>query len=270
VNPEHGLRFPPLRAADRWVWGPPIVAVTLLVFVYLTRTNAAIFIFVNSLSGFTGDTVWALITIFGDGTVVSALLLPLVHRRPDIVWAMALATVFAVFCVHGLKPWLDLPRPPGVFATDAIHIIGPAYRTEAFPSGHTATIFTLVGVLALSTASRSLRWALVLSGTAVGLSRIVVGVHWPVDVLGGALGGWLVAVGGVWTARYWSWGLRPMGQRLLAVLLVVSALTLLFSYDTGYDEALTLQRFVGGACLIAGASGIVRLFRVRRETATNP
>jgi membrane-associated phospholipid phosphatase len=241
--------------------------VALLVFVYLTRTNAALFILINHFSGFTGDTAWALITIFGDGAVVAALLLPLVQRRPDIIWAMALATVFAVFWVHGLKPWLALPRPPGVFATEVLHVIGPAHRTQAFPSGHTATILTLVGVLALSTASSGLRWVLVLAGTAVGLSRIVVGVHWPVDVLGGALGGWLAALGGVWTARYWSWGVRPLGQRLLAALLLITALTLLVSYDTGYPEAVTLQRFIAGACIAVGMPGLLRLLRRREVSA---
>ncbi|MBN1335933.1 MAG: phosphatase PAP2 family protein [Deltaproteobacteria bacterium] len=50
---------------------------------------------------------------------------------------------------------------------------------EAFPSAHAAALFAVAAVLGRP-------WAWVLA-TLVALSRVVAGVHWPSDILGGAL-----------------------------------------------------------------------------------
>lgn len=74
---------------------------------------------------------------------------------------------------------------------------GIAVHTMAFPSGHSANSMAVWLAIALLAAPRRLRVpaavaALALSG-AVGLSRLVLGVHWPSDVVGG----W--AFGAAWT-----------------------------------------------------------------------
>src|SRR5512143_295572 len=117
-----------MRAFDMgspWTWGPPLAALLLGGAVYLSGTNQAVFLLINGLGTATGDPVWAALTIFGDALMVSALLLPLVDRRPDVILAMVLAAVRATLWVHGLKLWLALPRPPAVLPAQALHIIGP-------------------------------------------------------------------------------------------------------------------------------------------------
>jgi membrane-associated phospholipid phosphatase len=248
-----------------WTWGPPLAALLLGGAVYLSGTNQAVFLLINGLGAATGDSVWAIITIFGDALMVSALLLPLVDRRPDVILAMLLASVPATLWVHGLKPWLALPRPPAVLPAQALHIIGPMLTADSFPSGHATTIFTFAGVMVLGASSRLARWSVLLLAAAVGLSRSAVGAHWPLDVLGGLLGGWLAAVAGWWAALRLPAGLQPAVQRLLAAWLVTAAVILLLFRDGDYPQAMLMQRMVAALCLLAGIPGLLHLFSGERE-----
>ncbi|MFH9353356.1 phosphatase PAP2 family protein [Kitasatospora sp. NPDC017646] len=90
----------------------------------------------------------------------------------------------------GLVQFFARPRPPRPqWAADASGF--------SFPSGHSFTSAACAGLLALAvtrarpTAARTAAALAVVFAAAVGLSRIYLGVHWPLDVLGG----WLLAAG---------------------------------------------------------------------------
>ena len=193
------------------------------------------------------------------------LLLPLVARRPDIIWAAMLAAILATLWVHGLKPMLDIPRPTAVLPLDQIRVIGPEIHAKSFPSGHTATAFTLAGILAMAFRTRRVRAILIVLACLVGLSRVAVSAHWPMDVLGGAFGGWLAACAGwVWSER-WRWGRGRVGQTVLACLLLVSAAYLLFGYDARYHAADTLKTLIAALMLAVGAWRATILARLLRR-----
>src|SRR5207248_160615 len=169
-----------------------------------------LFLALNRIGPATSDVLWANITVLGDGMVAFALCLPLWRRRPDLLWALAFVALLGTLWVHGMKPFVDVARPPAVLG-DQVHIIGRAYKAHSFPSGHATTAFAIGGLLALGLTSRLWAGAIVALAVVVAASRAVVGVHWPLDILAGAFGGWLAAVCALWLAkRTWRFGERPL------------------------------------------------------------
>ncbi len=94
---------------------------------------------------------------------------------------------------HLIKPWVARERP--CFAVDGVNALIDQVRSNSFPSSHASNVF---GAAALFWLVRGRRWLWgFLVAALVGLSRIYVGVHYPSDVLAGALLGMLCA-GLVW------------------------------------------------------------------------
>jgi len=110
--------------------------------------------------------------------------------------ALLLATVVLErLSVDGLKmavgrprPELDLPFMPA---------------SASFPSGHSANSMAVFVAIALIAVPRPWRRSAVVlaacSSLLIGLTRVVLGVHWPTDVVGG-----------------WAWGLLVVGLAVAA------------------------------------------------------
>ena len=242
-------------------WLVPAIAALGFVALYGLDANRALFLALNKIGPATSDVLWANITVLGDGMVAFALCLPLWRRRPDLLWALAFVALLGTLWVHGMKPFVDVARPPAVLG-DQVHIIGRAYQAHSFPSGHATTAFAIGGLLALGLASRLWAAALVALALVVALSRAVVGVHWPLDILAGAFGGWLAAVGALWLAkRTWRFGERPLVQWTLALLLTACAVALVLGYPNEYPQADLFQRAIGICCIAAAAARLKRAAR---------
>ena len=81
------------------------------------------------------------------------------------------------------RPWLDWPIVPLVTEKDP----------NSFPSGHTCAAFAAGLSWARTLPWRWGRIAAVIAAVCMGLSRLYVGVHYPTDVLAGAVIGALCA-----------------------------------------------------------------------------
>jgi len=113
------------------------------------------------------------------------------HRSILPVTAGAAAAGIAWALAHAAKAIADRPRPYEVLA-GAVLRQQPAHGTS-FPSSHTdvtvAVVIALVPFLPRALAAVAIAYAVL-----VGWSRVYLGVHYPLDVLGGA--GIGMAVGG--------------------------------------------------------------------------
>jgi undecaprenyl-diphosphatase len=123
-------------------------------------------------------------------------------RDRAAAWRVLLAVGLSYLLVDAvLKPVIDRPRPTAEVAASAPRALPPLPSTASFPSGHaTASFSAAVTVSRMWPRTAPLWWALAL---AIGYSRIYLGHHYPLDILGGAiLGtsiGWWV-LGGAATA----------------------------------------------------------------------
>lgn len=242
-----------LRFTQPRVWVVPALALLGAAALLVSGGNERVFLLLNRLGPLTSDVVWANINVLGDTVVALALCLPLARRRPDLLWAIVPAALLGTLWVHAFKPLVDVLRPPAVLSAESLHIIGPAHHYHSFPSGHTTTIFLFAGVFVAAFGARAAGLLVVALAAAVAVSRAVAGVHWPLDLCGGAFGGWLAAILGLKIASLLSFGLHPAAQWIIALALAGCAVALLAGYDSGFPQALWFQRFIAVASLAAFA-----------------
>lgn len=255
------MRTEPLRLREPALWAVPLLCLLGFVAIWATGSNETLFRALNRLGPFSSDALWANLTILGDTLVALALAGLLARRRPDILWGLLLAAVFATAWIHTLKPLVQALRPLSVLGPEQVHVIGHALHAGSFPSGHTATVFTLAGVFMLRGVPRGLAWGLLLIAVLAGISRSAVGAHWPLDLLAGAFGGWLAAAIGSWLVERWDWGVRDGPARGIRVFFLLCAVALLGIHDTGYPQAQALQWAIGVAAVLGLSSVLWRDWR---------
>lgn len=221
----------------------------------------AAFLPLNRLATVFPDGLWEGLTVLGDARLAIALALFFSLRHPRLFWALILAALAATVLTHGLKPWVAAWRPPAVLPAEAFHLIGPALRKSSFPSGHAMTVAVLTGVGWCFLRRPASHLLLVCLAVTIGLSRVAVGVHWPIDVAAGLAGGWAAAWLGIRLADRWEGLAGRLAVHLTCVVLAAGAAVLLLIDDGGYARSRPLQLGVGLSALGWGLSQYLLLPR---------
>jgi undecaprenyl-diphosphatase len=132
----------------------------------------------------------SLIGVYGAVWIALALVLAVRWRRPELV-PIVTATVFAADEItRGLKhlsgrerPYVAEPEPEPLLTPDS---------ELSFPSGHASTSFAGATLLTLLLPSLAIPFYAL--AALIAWSRVYVGVHYPFDILAGALLGLAVAL----------------------------------------------------------------------------
>ena len=235
---------------------------------FLSPMNLQAMLWLNHLTPGLDD-FWTFITQFGDGG--AALLLLLVITRFSQNGNALSLKIFLLGSLLSplLKSWVSSPRPLGVMQADLLNSIGqPPSGANSMPSGHSLTAFAAIGVIFLcfSFKARHLPLAvlLVLLAILVALSRVMVGAHWPADVLAGAgLGLGVALLAKRWEALQ-AW--QPYLQRRPAQWSLLLTECVLAGYLLTATTATAAERLAFDLIATVGIAGAMsRLSFIRRQ-----
>ena len=147
--------------------------------------------------------------------IVLALLVAIRQRRPLVLVVLVVAVRVSAVLDGILKDAIGRQRPP--VADPNVHALIPVPHDPSMPSGHAMMAFT--GAVFLAAVVPRFRWVLLGLAAAIAISRVYLGVHYPSDVLvgallGAAIGAAAVPVLGVSERALRSW--RTRSQRRAA------------------------------------------------------
>ena len=137
-----------------------------------------------------GDTIVPLITKLGDAGMIwiclMIVLLIIPKTRKTGVIMMAALLVDVLLCNVLIKNLVARTRPYDV--NTGVQLLVSRLHDYSFPSGHTAAAFASITALYMAGEKKLWKPILVLA-CLIGISRLYLYVHYPTDVLGGALTG---------------------------------------------------------------------------------
>jgi len=239
----------------------PVFGLICLGLIFIFDINQSLFISLNGISQSTGELLWAGLTLLGDPVIVFCLALSLHAIAPQISFAILPTLIIGGSAVFYFKDLFAVVRPPGLL--EDIIVIGQAPVSGAFPSGHTTGAFALATLLMLLTANRHIKAGLFIIALLAGVSRIAVGVHWPLDVSAGIVLGWLSAILGVQISKNWQYSQNK--TRIINLLLLIFSFYLFFR-NTGYAQMQLVQFTIALSGIVIA---IISLLKIYKGQTTN-
>jgi len=203
--------------------------------------NEALFHAVNAL-GPRAPASWSALSVAGLALAawiyLTAFAEDVPERAAQLLWVVVVGGLTASFIKHHLPS----PRPYLALGADRMSVIGTALSAGSMPSGHSAMAFAMLALIAGEKRRFDERSAVggrlasspglalvTLLAFGIALSRLAVGAHWPADA---CVGAGLGLVFGALAPHAWPVGAmtrllaRPLGQRLMAAGLFLSALSI--------------------------------------------
>lgn len=131
--------------------------------------------------------------------VISVLLLMFRKTRRSGMTALAGMGLGLLITNLTVKPLIARPRPWVVMK--GFETLVRSSDMNSFPSGHTCAAFAFAAALCCALPWKWGKAAAIAAACIMGFSRLYVGVHFPTDVLAGALIGILCGLAAGWLGR---------------------------------------------------------------------
>jgi undecaprenyl-diphosphatase len=150
----------------------------------------------QQINGLVGKSVcWDGVGIFFAGYlgyIVIGLVFLIFWKKWKIVSLSFLAAIFSRFgIVELIRFFWARPRP---FIENNVNLLIEHQNTGSFPSGHAAFFFALSTVIFCYNKKAGILFFI--ASFLLSISRVFVGIHWPSDILAGAIvgifSGWLI------------------------------------------------------------------------------
>lgn len=159
----------------------------------VTTKHGDLVLWLNDRHSDFGDYFFKYSTYVGDGVVLAAVALIFLFVNYHKFYTFLIAIAFQTVFVHIFKQWLYAgePRPKLFFQNSEVllnFVDGVEVRSyDAFPSGHTASAFTLAFFLILVVRKGWMRILIFSGAVLVGISRMYILQHFARDVYFGSL-----------------------------------------------------------------------------------
>jgi len=132
--------------------------------------------------------IFKLITMLGNGGLIWILLIAIMlcFKKTRTLGFLSLLTLILSFIINNvlLKNIVERIRPFNMIPN--LHALITNPTDFSFPSGHTASSFAVAGTIFLY-GNRKYGILALMFAVAIGFSRLYLGVHYPSDVLFGAV-----------------------------------------------------------------------------------
>ncbi len=247
-----------LKNINKWFAIPASGYVLIAIILYLIGGYHNGFLALNLMSAIFPAVFWQCITFLGDEHLALTLMLLIASKRPYFAYVLLWSVLSGLLLSRLLKLGVSSYRPLAVLPQETFYLIGAPYKYHSFPSGHTQLAFTIASSMFVFLQNRYTRLLILTVASLVGISRVAVGVHWPIDILIGAAIGLLAARLGIWIAEY---SIRIYGQQVewqfIIWILLIFPIRLILGYNPGLEVPFILSPLIGMLVLTWFAQHIV-------------
>lgn len=174
----------------------------------LLYSKIDLFLWINHHHSSFFDSYFKLNTLLGAGWVAVVLVLALLFIKYRSSILVALAYAYSSLAVQIFKHLFNAPRPIKYFEHIApIRVIEgyPIHEWNSFPSGHSASAFTLAVLLSYLWPLRNRHWIIVPLAALTAFSRVYLSQHFLEDIIAGAIIGVVMTFQLIWWLENSKW-----------------------------------------------------------------